>query len=442
MTLVLTLEQPAGAAVERTRRVTGASFRIGRGPECDWVLPDPTRRLSKQHCVLSREAGGWWVTDTSTNGVHVGDGPTPLGRDRRAPLGDGARLRLGDYVIGVRLEETEDRGPSAGWAPPPMGGGAGSELFDAPLGGGPAEPDWPGARGPSSPPAAPPPAEGGLFDESWFGKKPLEPASHPARHIADEIATPSDHAPPDELSLSFLRPPPAAPPPPVASPPPPPFVEAVSVPPPVAEPPPVAAPRARSGDDAARLLAAFLEGAGVAADAVPTADAEARLRELGAAFRALTVGLVQLLRTRALLKREIGVEQTMIGATGNNPLKLAVTDGEAVLGLVVPRGPGYLAPEAAIERAFEDLKAHELAVIDGVQEALRALLGRFDPALLEQELADASTLAALLAGGRKAQYWELFKSRYGELAKAAEAHFLGEAGLDFGRAYRHRTRSR
>ena len=132
-------------------------------------------------------------------------------------------------------------------------------------------------------------------------------------------------------------------------------------------------------------------------------------------------GLAQLLATRALIKREIGVATTLIGGVDNNPLKLSVDEHEAVRSLIQHRGPGYLAAEDAIQNALDDIKAHELAVLDGIQAALETLLRRFDPAALEKEIERHSLFSRLAAGGRKAKYWELFKQHYGEIAKRRDA---------------------
>ena len=115
-------------------------------------------------------------------------------------------------------------------------------------------------------------------------------------------------------------------------------------------------------------------------------------------------GLAQLLATRAMIKREIGVTTTLIGGIDNNPLKHSADEHEAVLSLIRHRGPGYLEPKRAIRDALEDIKAHELAILDGVQSALSTLIKRFDPAALEKEIAEHSLLSRLAAGGRKAKY--------------------------------------
>ena len=101
--------------------------------------------------------------------------------------------------------------------------------------------------------------------------------------------------------------------------------------------------------------------------------------------------------------------------------------------LVFPRGHGYLPPDQAIAAAIADLKSFLPAFVQAMQEALRSLLRRFDPAVLEQELADASFLELLASGGRKARYWELFKERYRDQAREAEQQFLRDVGADIGR---------
>ena len=112
-------------------------------------------------------------------------------------------------------------------------------------------------------------------------------------------------------------------------------------------------------------------------------------------------GLVELLVMRAMLKQEAGLERTLIAAADNNPLKLTATAGEAVRWLVFARGQGYLAPDQAIAAAIADLKSFLPAFVQAMQQALRGLLRRFDPAVLEQELADASFLTIWRPGAAR-----------------------------------------
>ncbi len=47
------------------------SMAIGRSSDNDWVLPDPERLVSSQHCVIQYEDGRYYLTDNSTNGVEL-----------------------------------------------------------------------------------------------------------------------------------------------------------------------------------------------------------------------------------------------------------------------------------------------------------------------------------------------------------------------------------
>src|SRR5215472_15042694 len=103
MALTLTItkhpEMPPGEAMSRT--IDGNTV-IGRGKDSDWVLPDPERHLSKQHCRIEFRGDRYYVIDTSKNGVFVNDAIEPLRQGNAAELRDGDRLALGDYEFAVR----------------------------------------------------------------------------------------------------------------------------------------------------------------------------------------------------------------------------------------------------------------------------------------------------------------------------------------------------
>ena len=83
MTLTLTVLRCPPTVAPEVRQVTGGEFSIGRGPENQWVLPDPTKHLSKRHSVLAFRKGIWQVAGTSTNGTFVNRDEMPLKPARR-----------------------------------------------------------------------------------------------------------------------------------------------------------------------------------------------------------------------------------------------------------------------------------------------------------------------------------------------------------------------
>ena len=104
-------------------------------------------------------------------------------------------------------------------------------------------------------------------------------------------------------------------------------------------PAPVPTAPASTGTDAARLVQAFLDGAGVAKLNVAAHDPEAYLRAAGTLFATMVESLRDVLMSRAVVKGEFGVEQTMLRSRDNNALKFSVTPADAVAALLQPGAP-------------------------------------------------------------------------------------------------------
>ena len=101
--LTLTILRCPHSVTPEARNVSGGEFTVGRGPEVDWVLPDPERLLSKRHFAVAFRGGGWQITDTSVNGTFLNRETDAIGAGDMRSLHDGDRLRLGAYEIAVRL---------------------------------------------------------------------------------------------------------------------------------------------------------------------------------------------------------------------------------------------------------------------------------------------------------------------------------------------------
>jgi predicted component of type VI protein secretion system len=90
--------------------------------------------------------------------------------------------------------------------------------------------------------------------------------------------------------------------------------------------------------------------------------------------------------------------------------------------------------QEAVKQGFEDIQAHEMAMIAGLRSALDELLGRFDPTALEAELADKS-LDKLLPMVRKSRCWDLLGERHAQISAAASEDFMKVFGEAFSEAY-------
>jgi type VI secretion system protein len=489
MPMILTLNPVRGQGQRATRSLDRGTLSIGRGADNDWVLPDPDRHLSKTHCVVSIENGRCVLTDLSTNGVFVNGARDPISRDNRVILTDGDEFRLGDYSI--TATETDERAspknaPGFGDAyvdplstktgSTKAGGPLDIDPLDDPLG----RPHDPAFRHPM--PATPPPQRAedpfdmlderqpvrktGFDDDLFHGITPSDNWAGPSQsdhsdapQHAFNIRHTSSPVPPGEIDFDALLgdTPPGEPLPPrivpsaepTAAPVPSPAPRRAAAGPadPFDEPelPPPAPRAAASGaaiatasPNAEALLTAFLTGAGVPELKLPGQDAEAVMNSAGAVFRALVEGLRDVLMSRAAVKSEFRVEQTMLRPRDNNALKFSVTPEEAVAALLLPARTGYKPPLDAAREAFEDIRSHELAVMAGVQTALLGLLHRFDPAVLEKRL-QPGMLDSVLPGARRARTWELFCITYKDITREAEDDFQSVFGREFARAYDAQT---
>ena len=212
--------------------------------------------------------------------------------------------------------------------------------------------------------------------------------------------------------------------PPIASPPPP--------SPPTTAAPSRMAPAVRS-DDAA-LLEAFRRGLAVPALDLPALTPE--LMELiGQLLREAVGGTVDLLRARATVKHELRAEVTTIVPRNNNPLKFSPNAEVALQHMLAPPARGFIGAAPAMRDAYEDLRAHQFAVVAGMQAVLEAALERFDPASLQGRLGDPSLLHSVLPAARSARLWDMFTAHYARIRHDATNDFHALFGQAFLGAY-------
>lgn len=430
------LRCPEGVAPE-SRQVSGGEFSIGRAQGNDWVLPDPDRHLSKRHCVLAFRDGAWQLADTSTNGAFLNSEQEPLGPRNLRTLSDGDRLRLGAYEIEIAIPE-DARSPA--WRSTTSSSNRRDSPFDDPFG------SWSGAPDRTG---RPPPGAFEHTDDPFGPNSSVRlPENFGSLSEGDQDAplggpVQSDHTPALEDAFRPPRPPPdllpenwdadeslsGAHPVPASS-------NEARQPPPA--PPPIAAmpvdvpaiaeaegPKPGYGD----LLAAFLSGAELKGS---PADPAATMQALGEAFRALVSGLRSVLIARASIKGEFRIEQTIVRARGNNPLKFSAGDDDALAALLGIGRHVDMSPAAAIGEALRDIRSHELAVMGAMQYGVRALLTELEPTAL-QAAADRGGIG--LPGQRRARAWTAFEKRHGQLTSALTDDFDSVFGKAFARAY-------
>jgi FHA domain-containing protein len=183
------------------------------------------------------------------------------------------------------------------------------------------------------------------------------------------------------------------------------------------------------------LLKALLEGAGVPDLDFPQELDEALMRKIGMLLQVSVSGAVDMIQARAITKKELRADVTMIVSSGNNPLKFA-PDGQAAMMQLLGRPfRGFMPPVEAVKDAFDDLRAHQIGVIVGTRAALGDVFQRFNPKKLEDQLTSPSMAQALVPSVRKAKLWALYTEMFAQIASEAEDDFQALFGKAFRTAY-------
>jgi FHA domain-containing protein len=176
---------------------------------------------------------------------------------------------------------------------------------------------------------------------------------------------------------------------------------------------------------------ALQQGLGVATGRLQPEHAQ----RVGELLRAMTRGTLELLTARMVAKRELGAAATQLRTRENNPLKFSPDVDAALSHLLGPAERGFLDPEAAVEEAFDDLRAHQVALLAGMRAALDSVMSRFDPAALEKRLAPGGALENLIPANRRARLWSNYSGEYARIVAEIEDDFDALLGRAFLKAY-------
>jgi len=475
ITLSVYMYRNAAPAQALTRRFDQLGGAIGRAPGNDLVLDDPGKYISRLHARVEYRDEGFWLVDVGSNPSLVND--RPVGAGRSVQLEDGDRVTIGDYQLLASVEsEATAFMPAAApaslppsplqVAPPPppvtlelpvnpddslasagildVGGDPLNPSFDplglnlfgtpAPAAAAPSVPAWRGAESdhvppeqlPFAPPPAPVPGVAAPQPQAVPAMGMAIPDDYdpladflPPRVQAAPVPAPAPALPADQAEATAFAP--SAPPVPAAPPPPPAPVQAAP-----------RTPGTAAADDP--VIQALMRGLGLSE--LNTKRSAEEIAELaGAMLREATAGTMGVLMGRAMTKRESRLDMTMISAAANNPLKFFPDADSALTQMINGTMPGYMQPARAFANAFDDLKAHELAIMAGMRAALEGVLARFDPAAIEARLQVPTVMDKMLAANRKAKMWDRLVELYTQMAVEADSDFHRLFGEAFGKAY-------
>ena len=146
--------------------------------------------------------------------------------------------------------------------------------------------------------------------------------------------------------------------------------------------------------------------------------------------------MMLLLRSRDEIKNAMRADVTLLGAKGNSPLQFSITPEDALRKLLTPSpASGFADSNKALEKGLNDIKIHQLAMLEAMRAALQIALSHFDPESIAERVRDTSPLASSLPLAREAKLWEQFQSRYNEIRREAVDDFSDLFGRELRKAY-------
>ena len=95
----------------------------------------------------------------------------------------------------------------------------------------------------------------------------------------------------------------------------------------------------------------------------------------------------------------------------------------------------YLEPTEAFADALNDIRDHQTAVMTAMRLAFETTLAQFDPNRLQEDFDRQLRKGSILGVPAKLRYWDLYRDRYGDLAKDADASFRTLFADEFAKAY-------
>lgn len=383
---------------------------IGRSEECEWILPDRGKRISRKHAVISCDGHSFFIEDVSRNGIFMEPGTVALETGVPHKVEHGESYGIGVYTIQARLLHRPDAyiqpRTDADWLVT-----ADNALSADPLVAMDQQENFEAKR------------RLGYYDdllgETLPGKMEV-PSDHNSVET-DSLQRVSMVSPPREVELPED------------------WDSDDDVPLPGGGDPKEKLPQTSPQEPCGRgpeervqvpETETFFRALGFSRAPESPEERERMLRQAAEIVVAAVDGIHHCLRNQAECKNDLRLPTTTMRLSDNNPLKFTPTPAIALEQLLAPVQEGMLPAGKAMLSGFSDLHGHHMGLLAGARASVRAVLEKISPATVEARL----DVGGPVAFSRKSRLWHLFRKMHLALLDDHEgfaAFFLH----DFARAY-------
>ncbi|WP_104399844.1 type VI secretion system-associated FHA domain protein TagH [Vibrio penaeicida] len=427
------------------------SIKLGRAESCDWTLPDPERVVSSVHAELIKFGEDYLIRDLSTNGLFINRSVTPVGSGNEIKLNDNDIITFGEYEILVELKSSSqdtlhfhnDTDSHDIFGQSDINSFDQSKPFEPETTNNKFQDDF--VNGLSNEPVFE--SDIGLTDDFFnlsethvtselVGETPVAEnvqqttqarsslQGSPVLNKAAEKEEAVLHAPSEPLPVSPTQ------------------REEIERPMPGRT-----APRPnqtqRTSDSSPQVntqnnpneLDAFLSGLGISRNMVPTQHSDEWFKQLGESFSLLLGGLMDTLHHRAEFKQTNRLNHTAFQRHENNPLKFSANLEDAIHNLYNRNSSSFLGPQNAIQEAFDDIEKHEKALMQGVDGAVKGVMGLLNPDYISSMNVGDGVLEKIIPGKTQANFWKNYEKQYLDLTNELEGNSIPFYLEDFAKSY-------
>ncbi len=439
MSINLTWRSFQGSAPLQQQNIslTNDGGTLGRATDNQFIIYDPEQFASRYHARIFVEQGLWYIEDTSSTGTLINDN-IELFNGQSHQLRHGDILSIGECDIELQIVHqpsvqaeplTEPQAAAVVNQPPTASGSFNIDDFFN-------DGSAPAPIQQAAPQAEPEAKQVQRTNMPYMSTSdailPPEPIANDNNEITDDAIDAIDDAfDLDSLFSSQSEVPQQQQPQPE---------EADNIQLPEAEPvvqtPIVQAPAEKPTlNDDTIALRAFLSELNINPQELIGQNKADVMRVAGVILRTLTQGMMEVLQARSSVKTHFQMDTTQIQSARNNPLKFS-TDSTEAMAHMLKQEKGYMDPIESAEEAVNDAKAHQMAMVSGLDAAIAATISAFDPEQLEKEFDQDSGFTF----SKKSKYWQHFHEKFKQIADEAESTSNSQFSQQFRQHYEAQIR--